>query len=255
MRKYGEEPYRIAILHGGPGAAGEMKPVAEFLSSDFGVLELLQTGRSVEGQVEELYQQISSNADLPVVLVGHSWGAWLAFIFASRYPKLVKKLILVAAGSFESKCNKDLMKIRLERLNPQERAEAEMLMAQICLDSSDDQVLKRFGELMIIADSYDLMDDSEDEVVLNMEIHSLVWKEAARLRETNELINYASTIECSVVAIHGDYDPHPIEGVEKPLSERLNDFKMIRLSKCGHTPWKERFAKDDFYRMLKNELQ
>ena len=255
MRKYGEGPYRIAVLHGGPGAAGEAKPVAETLSADFGVLELIQTEKSVDGQIEELHQLLSSNADLPVALVGHSWGAWLAFLFASRYPELVKKLILVGAGSFESKYNKDLMKIRLERLNHQDRAEVEMLMAQICLGCSDNQVLKRFGKLMTIADSYDLVDDLEDDVVLNMEIHSLVWTEAARLRETNELISCASNIACPVVAFHGDYDSHPIEGVEKPLSERLNDFKMIRLPKCGHTPWKERYAKDEFYRLLKNELQ
>jgi hypothetical protein len=40
-RLYGRPPYRIAVLHGGPGAAGEMKPVAEALSADFGFLEPL----------------------------------------------------------------------------------------------------------------------------------------------------------------------------------------------------------------------
>jgi Predicted hydrolases or acyltransferases (alpha/beta hydrolase superfamily) len=255
VRRYGDGPYRIAILHGGPGAAGEAKPVAEALSADFGVLELLQTEKSVSGQIEELYQQLSSNAELPAVLVGHSWGAWLAFLFASRYPKLVKKLILVGAGSFENRYNRDLMKIRLERLDMQKRREVEALMAHIRLGSYDDNVLKQFGELMTVADSYDYLSDSTDEVALNMEIHSLVWREAAQLRDTNELISCADKIECPVVAFHGDYDPHPIAGVEKPLSKRLREFKMIRLSKCGHTPWKERCAKDEFYRLLKDELQ
>ena len=27
-RKYGASPYAVAVVHGGPGAAGEMKPVA-----------------------------------------------------------------------------------------------------------------------------------------------------------------------------------------------------------------------------------
>ncbi len=29
VRSYGKQPYTIGLLHGGPGAAGEMKPVAE----------------------------------------------------------------------------------------------------------------------------------------------------------------------------------------------------------------------------------
>ena len=103
VRKYGSQPYRIVLLHGGPGASGEMKPVAERLSADFGILELLQTEKSVDRQIEELYQQLTST-------------------------------------------------------------------------------------------------------------------------------------------------------VEKPLSERLPDFKMIRLEKCGHTPWKERFAQKEFYEKLRKEL-
>jgi hypothetical protein len=29
IRKYGRGPFRVGLLHGGPGAAGEMKPVAD----------------------------------------------------------------------------------------------------------------------------------------------------------------------------------------------------------------------------------
>jgi pimeloyl-ACP methyl ester carboxylesterase len=47
-------------------------------------------------------------------------------------------------------------------------------------------------------------------------------------------------IECPVVAIHGDYDPHPADGVRIPLSNVLKDFRFILLGKCGHVPWFER---------------
>jgi pimeloyl-ACP methyl ester carboxylesterase len=57
-----------------------------------------------------------------------------------------------------------------------------------------------------------------------------------------------------VVAIHGDYDPHPAEGVRKPLTEVLEDFRFILLKKCGHTPWREQEARDDFFRILKREI-
>ncbi len=43
IRKYGNPPFSVAVIHGGPGAPGEMAPVARELSSRWGVLEPLQT--------------------------------------------------------------------------------------------------------------------------------------------------------------------------------------------------------------------
>lgn len=56
------------------------------------------------------------------------------------------------------------------------------------------------------------------------------------------------------MAIHGDYDPHPAEGVEKPLAAVLKDFRFILLDRCGHLPWIERQAKDRFYSILREEV-
>jgi pimeloyl-ACP methyl ester carboxylesterase len=58
-----------------------------------------------------------------------------------------------------------------------------------------------------------------------------------------------------VVAIHGDSDPRPAEAAGEPLAGVLKKFKFILLGKCGHYPWIERYAKDKFYEILKNELK
>jgi pimeloyl-ACP methyl ester carboxylesterase len=57
-----------------------------------------------------------------------------------------------------------------------------------------------------------------------------------------------------VVAIHGDYDPHPTEGVREPLSKVLKDFRFIMLEHCGHLPWIEREAREGFFELLRGEL-
>jgi pimeloyl-ACP methyl ester carboxylesterase len=82
-----------------------------------------------------------------------------------------------------------------------------------------------------------------------------VWKDAARLRASGELLALATRIECPVVAIHGDCDPHPYEGVQQPLSSRLEDFRFIMLENCGHKPWIEREAREGFYEVLEDELR
>jgi pimeloyl-ACP methyl ester carboxylesterase len=75
-RTYGAAPYTVAVVHGGPGAAGEMAPVARELARGRGIVEPLQTATSLEGQVEELRMTLESSTAPPVVLIGYSWGAW-----------------------------------------------------------------------------------------------------------------------------------------------------------------------------------
>ncbi|MCK4942466.1 MAG: alpha/beta hydrolase, partial [Candidatus Aminicenantes bacterium] len=67
LRKYGTAPYRVAVIHGGPGIAGQMSVVAQELSPDRGVLEPLQTELSLSGQVEELKSVLEKNGEVPVV--------------------------------------------------------------------------------------------------------------------------------------------------------------------------------------------
>jgi len=84
LRIYGTAPFNIALVHGGPGAPGEMAPVARELSSEMGVLEPLQTADSIDGQVEELKDVLETHGTPPLILVGFSWGAWLSFILAAH---------------------------------------------------------------------------------------------------------------------------------------------------------------------------
>jgi len=98
LRTYGTTPYRAAVIHGGPGAPGEMAPVARELSSLCGILEPLQTKTTLQGQLEELHTIVTENGHLPIILIGYSWGAMLSYIFTARHPSFVKKLILISSG-------------------------------------------------------------------------------------------------------------------------------------------------------------
>jgi hypothetical protein len=51
-----------------------------------------------------------------------------------------------------------------------------------------------------------------------------------------------------------DLDPHPAEGVRGPLAGILTDFRFVLLDRCGHTPWRERNAREEFFLALHAEL-
>ncbi|MGD9128935.1 MAG: alpha/beta hydrolase [Candidatus Woesebacteria bacterium] len=256
FRKYGTKPFKLALLHGGPGAAGEMAAVAKELSKEHAVLEPLQSKTSIQGQVEELKAILQTNADLPVTLIGYSWGAWLAFIFAAQYPKFVKKLILLGSGAFEEKYAKDIMKVRLARLSKAERKEVDSLSKDLerAEPEQKNAIFAQFGKLMTKADSYNPLPDKNKSINCRYDIYEKVWPEAAELRRTGKLLKLGKKIQCPVVAIHGDYEPHLPEGVRVPLAKVLKDFKFILLKKCGHTVWLEKEARAKFYALLKKEL-
>jgi len=254
-RKYGNLPYSVVLVHGGPGAPGEMAPVARQLSKNFGILEPLQTKNTISSQAEELKETIKENAETPVILVGWSWGAWLSFILTAENPALVKKLILVSSGPFEAKYAKSIMPTRLSRLSDKEQKRVGELLEILQRGGGDnDQVLQEFGGYVSKADSYDPIPNSGEVIGLQADIYTSVWKEAEELRKSGKLLDYGRLITCPVVVIHGDYDPHPYEGVREPLSRELKDCKFILLKKCGYYPWLEKEAKDDFYIALEKEL-
>lgn len=255
-RRYGDAHYKVALVHGGPGAPGEMAPVAGELSSSYGVLEPLQTQATLEGQLEELRALLEENGDLPVTLVGYSWGAILSFVFAARNPSYVDKLILVSSGVFEDTYVKRIKSNRLKRLNEQERARLEGLMSVMNDPNAQekDAAFAQLGELLDKADSYDPLPHENDTIAYQHDIFKGVWDGAEVLRSSGQLLRMGKEIACPVVAIHGDFDPHPYEGILSPLSRVLLDFRLILLDKCGHHPWYEKHAKDEFYAALKREI-
>jgi len=239
--------------------SGEIAPVAIELSKSWGVLEPLQTAESLDGQVQELHDVLKKYGSLPVTLIGWSWGAMLGFIFTAKYPRMVKKLILVGSAVFEQKYADNITETRLNRLDNEEKIEMQILMQNmnnpIIEDKEKDILMSNLGRLLYKSDSYDPLPCKNEILKCQYHIYREVWEDAENLRSSGELLKMGKQIRCPVVAIHGDYDPHPFQGVLEPLLRIIKDFRFIILEKCGHEPWIERMAKDRFYSIIKKELK
>jgi pimeloyl-ACP methyl ester carboxylesterase len=232
-----------------------MAPVARELSKKFGVLEPLQTKDSINGQVDELYDILKKHAEPPITLIGHSWGGFLSIIFTTQYPEMVQKLILISSGPFEDKCVKLLKETRDKRLTEKEKIKTISIENDLRKENDEKNVrlLERLGNLTSRADSYHPIPSNSEVIEYNPEIFSKVWDEAVQMRSEGKFIDMIKNIKCPVIAIHGDYDPHPYEAVKEPFTKYVNNFRFKLLEKCGHYPWLEKFAKDKFYEVI-NEI-
>ena len=247
VRQYSKTLSRVVVLHGGPGGAGEVEPFAQELGHmGYDVLEPFQTRQSVAGQVDELRSQIEQYCEPPVVVIGWSWGAWLGCLLAAQHDDLVRSLILVGSGPLKASYAKAIRNTKNTRLS------AEFLALRPTAQSPLD--VARFIELSDVTDTYARDTSPPPKVVFDEAIHSAVWPEAEEMRKNGSLLEAISTIRCPVLAIHGDYDSRPSAGVRLPLQAALPSAAFVEIRQCGHKPWQEIYAKDEFYRLIQKAI-
>ncbi|SYZ73429.1 putative hydrolase [Candidatus Zixiibacteriota bacterium] len=253
LRKYGNPPYRTVVLHGGPGAPGYMAPVARELSRLTGVLEPMQTKDSVQGQIDELRETILEHGLPRVTLIGSSWGAVLGLLFAASNLNMVRKLILIGSAVFDTENSSRIDAIRAGRLDDKSRQryfEIKKLLGNV----SDRQKLVLFeewGRLCSRADMFDPVTTDLEVIEVQSEINNMVWSDFKAMRDNPGCLRRLFTaVNIPVIVIHGDYDPHPIEGIRPFLESCIKDITFHILPQCGHYPWIERHAFARFYDIL-----
>ncbi len=255
IRKYGNEPFEVAVIHGGPAAFGSVACIAKELSKTFGVIEPIQSKYTISELLTELREQINSYTKKPITLIGHSWGAWLIVLFAKDYPDIVKQLVLVGSGPFKKEYVKRIMERRLKNLSEEEGKlfikSLEQLNDKTFIEK--DTTLSVLGQLAEKADNYNIIEiqeDTEDSFDTDGEMYASLWSQADELRSSGELFNSLKGLKCPVIVIQGEFDSHPVEGVAEPLREQEITFETHILPKCGHSPFNEKFAKEQFYKIL-----
>ncbi len=258
IRAYGNSPFEIIVIHGGPGGIGSAGDLAENLSKRCacGVLEPLQSQYSIGALLAELEEQLrESNSRLPVLLIGHSWGAWLAGLFAERHPEQVRKLILIGSGPLRPE--KGIDAVRRARFSSAEREEYDRLTEAFSKAPADRRnvLLKRLGKLCEKVDSFHPMERvTAPEASFDGEMFLRVWQEAAALRASGGLEKTFLHIRVPITIIHGTFDPHPADGVRRILEANGMKCCFFPLERCGHTPWREQEAADSFFQILQNEI-
>ncbi len=254
VRLHGSPPFRAALLHGGPGAPGSVFAPAEKWSEFCGVMEPFQTRYSIAGLTEELREQLLAFSSEPVVVAGHSWGAWLAAIFAAEYPERVSHLILIGSGPLKPEYVPELEKRRSSHFTESEVSLFKELVEKLKHPSPDEkeELLRRLGALCEKSDNYCALPETDvPSCTPDSELFARIWNEAAEWRRSGRLLDCFRRIQCPITAIHGDHDAHPAEGVTRPLEEIGVPFRSHILDRCGHSPWKEKYAAEEFFLLLK----
>ncbi len=241
------------LLHGGPGAPGYLAPVAKVLGKYFRVIEPMQRKSSnapltVAQHVADLHELIKSPSDNErPALVGHSWGAMLALAYASTYPDAISCSVLIGCGTFDVASRKQLELTRNVRMDNKLMHQVQRVENQTL---SPNERMEAMGRLNLQLDSYRLGPVEDKMLTCDARGHEETWRDMMRLQAAGTYPESFSSIYVPSIMLHGAYDPHPGHMIHESLRPYMPQLAYKLWLACGHYPWLEREAKEEFYTTL-----
>ena len=256
-RSYGTHGPLVYVLHGGPAAAGAVRPIAAGLAESFRVIEPFQKGSSqlpltVATHVADLDRLIRARTDpTRPVIVGHSWGAMLALAYAAAYPDRVRGIVCVGCGTFDTVSRQTMRAIIYQRIDERTR----LLLAELPTRYPDPGDRLR-AEHALLRRAYDYAADEPtidncEVPPLDVKAYTETWNDMLRLQNDGTYPQAFTAIAAPVLMIQGSYDPHPGKMIYEALKPHIRHIEYVELDRCGHEPWRERFAKEEFFREMK----
>ena len=256
-RTYGDGGSPVMVLHGGPGAPGSSETVAKGLSDDFKVFEPWQRGSSdvavsVAVHITDLHQLITSRCgDKKPALVGESWGAMLALAYAAEYPDSISPIVLVGCGTFDKISRAAGIKTRKRRIleyiekHPEHSADLELSLGE--------QIMK-WHEMTDTYESVSGETESSKTVQFDAKAYTETWNDMLRCQEEGIYPQSFTSIKSPVIMLHGAYDPHPGKMIRDHLKQYIPQLEYREFEKCGHAPAIEKYAKDEFFTVMRDWL-
>jgi len=250
----------VVVLHGGPAAVGEAAPVARGLADRFRVLEPWQRTSggeplTVERHVADLHALVQSHCeDARPALVGESWGAMLALAYAAAHPESAGPLALIGCGTFDPAARARFQANLEARMDKELQRRIERLAEEY---PDPDQRRQRYFKLIEPLYAYELLppeDPDEEAEPFDVRAHHETWQDMLRLQQEGVYPAAFAAIESPVLMLHGAHDPHPGAMIRDSLKPFLPQLEYRQLERCGHSPWREKHAREEFFTVLKDWL-
>jgi pimeloyl-ACP methyl ester carboxylesterase len=186
---------------------------------------------------------------------GRVMGGMLALAYAAAHPDSVGPLVLVGRGTFDPKS-----RARLKATLAKRTSEALQRQLEHLVETFPDPGERLMKEMALTQALYAYAPTAArpDEDVgepFDMVAHAETWDDMLRLQQAGVYPAAFAAITSPVLMLHGTYDPHPGPMIRASLAPYLHRLEYREWENCGHSPWAERFARDEFFAVLREWLR
>jgi len=249
-RRVGDGPTVVA-LHGGPGASHDyLRPQFDLLARGRTILYYDQRGGGRSAVPREVplgwrehvadLARIAVEIEVPVTLLGFSWGGLLALLFALEHPDLVGRLALIApAGTHPG------VRARFEEELARRQASPEIAAARAALSRSGlrerdpDAFWRRAFELSVAG--Y-FKDPSRARDLTPFRVAARAQQAVWHSLEGVDLRPRLPAVAVDTLILHGRFDPIPLESSET-LARLMPRARLVVFEDSGHALYAEETAR------------
>ena len=194
--------------------------------------------------------------ELKPIILGHSWGAMLAVLFAGRYSNSLQKVILTGCGPLNEIQGQEFQRELCVRLG--ERKEYYDRLWKSVKSEADETKQQESADRYIS----EIMEIYQNDPNSGSEIHPIFWDfkasyktmiESDEMISNNEYENALSHIEVPLTIIHGTYDIISPESLFTLAQTHVPHVKAYKLVEAGHYPWAGP-CREEFLEILKREV-
>ncbi len=257
----------ILVLHGGPGMnhdyfLPQLGQLAETNQLIF--FDQRASGRSalnpdsVQMSMDQLVEDIESLRAFfeldKMTLMSHSWGGVLALWYAKKYPKNLKKLVLINSTAPNQHYEGWIDSVRRARITEEDAALMRRWQESDEYKNGDTRAPYYLYRLSFRPQFYQahFLDS------LNLYIppdyqarRKQLWSLYADLHDF-DLTKGVGKISCPTLIIHGEYELTPLVAMQE-LADALPNAELVSLPYCGHFSFIE--APEQFGRVVRRFLR
>lgn len=248
----------VLLLHGGPGLWDYLEPVARLIERLTVVHRFDQRGCGGSDPSDE--QTVARHvADVDAlrrhwgydswVVVGHSFGATLAFCYAIAHPgrtAAMGYLSGVGVGDWRTPYRAERLR-RMTDHQQQRLTELTERPERSLAEEHEYRALSWFTDYADPVQGWELaLADAQVDQEINVHANRVLNTEAGRW-PASDLLARARALTMPCAFIHGGADPRPAETVGR-LAEAVSSASWHVIDGAGHKPWCER--PDELRRLL-----
>ena len=241
------------LCHGGPGLYDYLEPVAAMVDDLATVHRYDQRGCG-RSQDAPPYDIATFVADLEALrahwgygawtVMGHSWGADLALMYALRHPERVAHLVYLSGTGIDPAWHAEYRRNRAANLSPSDRERLRRLDERRAIASETDleRINHERSELLARTEYFDVTQLNQipryDRFPVNFALNATLGAESNRLEESGELRAQVAELAVPTLVLDGEADPRP-RWARAQLAELLPNGRHVTIARAGHEPWIE----------------